>query len=37
MGGEQAASVLAQLKKSNAEKNKDTWNKKIENQLKNQY
>ena len=34
MGGEQAASVLAQLKKSNAEKNKDTWNKKIENQFK---
>ena len=34
MGGEQAASVLAQLKKRNAEKNNESWNKKIENKFK---
>mgnify|MGYP002793764310 FL=1 len=34
MGGEQAANVLAQLKKSNAKKNKENWNKKLENQFK---
>jgi len=34
MGGEQAASVLAELKKNNAIKNKDKWSKKIENEFK---
>ena len=34
MGGEQAASVLAELKKNNAIKNKNKWSKKIENEFK---
>jgi 3-methylcrotonyl-CoA carboxylase beta subunit len=34
MGGEQAASVLAELKKNNAIKNKDKWSNKIENEFK---
>ena len=34
MGGEQAASVLAELKKNNILKNKGKWNKKIENEFK---
>jgi 3-methylcrotonyl-CoA carboxylase beta subunit len=34
MGGEQAASVLAQLKKNNTLKNKGKWNKKIEHDFK---
>jgi 3-methylcrotonyl-CoA carboxylase beta subunit len=34
MGGEQAASVLAQLKKNNTLKNKGEWNKKIEHSFK---
>ena len=34
MGGEQAASVLAELKKNNVIKNKGKWNNNIENQFK---
>jgi len=34
MGGEQAASVLAQLKKNNTLKNNGEWNKKIEDKFK---
>ena len=35
MGGEQAASVLAQLKKNNTLKTNGEWNKKIEDKFKN--
>jgi 3-methylcrotonyl-CoA carboxylase beta subunit len=34
MGGEQAASVLAELKKNNTLKNKGKWNNKTENEFK---